>query len=118
MGQRLHAGQVMARANESRAELLKRRAQRHSRRGDYRKAALALREYAALTGEARAWVALGDMLRRARRIPEAIDALRQGMYLHRRAGADGRARTVARMIVALDPWDTKATQLTGLDEAS
>jgi hypothetical protein len=105
-------------ADGSRAELLKRRAQRHARKGEYRKAALALREHAALIGDAPSWVALGDMLRRARRVPEAIDALRHGMYLHRQAGAFGRARTVARMIVALDPWDAKAAQYTALDEAS
>lgn len=105
-------------AIESRDELLKRRAARFARKGDYRKAALALRERVALRGDAASWVALGDMLRRARRTPEALTALRQGLYLHRRAGAVGRARTVARMIVALDPWDAKAARMTGLEQAS
>ncbi len=103
---------------DDRVDILKRRAHRHARKGDYRKAALALRERVAVSGDAAAWVALGDMLRRARRIPEAITALRQGMYLHRKAGASGRVRTVARMIVALDPWDAKAARLTGLAQAS
>lgn len=108
----------MARQEESPVEILTRRARRHAKRGDYRKAALALRERVALTGDAASWVALGDMLRRAHRIPEALTALRQGMYLHRRAGAMGRARTVARMIVALDPWDANAARYGELERAS
>lgn len=108
----------MASQEHGRADLLKRRAQRLARKGEYRKAAIALREHAALSGDACAWVALGDMLRRAHRTPEAIRALRQGMYLHRQAGAEGRARTVARMIVALDPWDARAAEYGRLDRAS
>jgi hypothetical protein len=104
--------------HDSLSDILKRRAVRHARKGDYRKAALALRERVAIAGDAASWVALGDMLRRARRIPDALAALRQGMYLHRRAGADGRVRTVARMIVALDPWDAKAARYSGLSQAS
>lgn len=96
--------------HDSHQAILKRRARRHARRGNYRKAALALRERAALTGEAAAFVALGDMYRRARRVDAALAALKQGMYLHRRNGARRRARTVARMIVALDPWDAKAAR--------
>ena len=105
-------------SDDSREDILKRRAQRFARKGDYRKAALALRERVALTGDAASWVALGDMLRRARRVPEALNALRQGLYLHRKAGAEGRARTVARMIVALDPWDAKAARYTAVGKAS
>ena len=82
-------------------DLLKRRARRFARKGEYRKAALALREHAAREGDAASWVALGAMLRRARRIPEALNAFKQGMFLHRRAGAEARARTVARLIVEL-----------------
>jgi hypothetical protein len=104
--------------DDTREEVLKRRARRLARKGDYRKAAIALRERAALRGDAASWVALGDMLRRARRDREALDALKQGMYLHRRAGAVGRVRTVARMIVALDPWDTKAARYTMVIEAA
>ncbi|HJL17820.1 MAG TPA: hypothetical protein RMH99_19300 [Sandaracinaceae bacterium LLY-WYZ-13_1] len=96
--------------DDTHEEILERRARRHARRGEYRKAALALRERAALVDDAKTWVALGDMLRRAGRAREALRALKQGMYRHRRAGASGRARTVARMIVALDPWDAKAAR--------
>lgn len=97
--------------------ILRRRALRFARRGEYRRAAVALRERAALTNDAPSYVALGDMLRRARRVPEALRALKQGMYLHRQGGAGRRARTVARMIVALDPWDTRAASI-GYDKAS
>lgn len=90
--------------DDTKEAILKRRARRCARKGDFRKAALALRERAALTGEAASFVALGDMLRRARRTPAAIAALKQGAYLHRRVGARRRAQTVERMIVALDPW--------------
>ncbi|MEQ9074011.1 MAG: hypothetical protein RLP09_09155 [Sandaracinaceae bacterium] len=101
----------MMHANDSREDILTRRARRHARRGDYRKAALALRERVALRGDAASWVALGDMLRRARRVPEAVKALKQGMYLHRQRGAEGRVRTVARMLVALDPWHSRVTDM-------
>jgi hypothetical protein len=99
----------------SRVATLTRRARRLARKGEYRKAALALRERVMLAGDAASWVTLGDMLRRARRLSEAIDALHQGLYLHRQAGAMGRVRTVARMIVALDPWDAKAARYTAVD---
>lgn len=97
--------------HDSAEAILKRRARRLASKGDYRKAALALRELAALTGDAPSFVALGDMLRRARRVSEALEALKQGMYLHRRGGSRSRARTVARMIVALDPWGSRPPEL-------
>lgn len=100
----------MVDVNDSKEQILKRRARRFARKGDYRKAAVALRERAAIANDAASYVALGDMLRRARRVSDALLALKQGMYLHRRNGARGRVRTVARMIVALDPWDTRTAQ--------
>lgn len=96
---------------EERAAVLRRHAVRHAKRGDSHKALVALRQAVALRGEARDWVTLGDALARAGRLDGALDALRQGLYLHRRAGAEGRARTVARMIVALDPLDAKAARI-------
>lgn len=89
-------------------DLLKRRALRLAARGEYRKAALALRERAALVGDAASWVMAGAMLRRARREDEALVALRQGLWLHHRAGAARRARSVARVIVQMDPSDMLA----------
>jgi predicted Zn-dependent protease len=79
-----------------------------ARAGEYRKAALALRELVTLEDSPAAWVALGDMLARARRPDDALHALRQALWRHRRLGADARARTVARLIVAIDPSDGDA----------
>lgn len=108
----------MKHRDDTREDILKRRARRLARKGDYRKAALALRERAAMLGDAASWAALGDMLRRARREREALAALKQAMFLHRQNGAPGRVRTVARMIVALDPWDAKAARYTELANAA
>ena len=96
----------MINSDDTREAALKRRARRCARKSEFRKAAIALREHASLTGDARSFVALGDMLRRARRPAEAISALKQGAYLHRRAGSPRRAQTVERMIIALDPWQS------------
>ena len=82
---------------------LQRRAARHARRGEHRKAVVALREMAALGGEARHWVQLGHALRRARKHREAVEALKQGLFLHQRQGHAGRASTVARLILDVDP---------------
>ena len=93
---------------DSPVEILRRRARRLARQGELRKAALALRELTALCDDAATWVMLGDMLRRARRDEEALQALREGLWRHRQAGSDLRARTVARMILTLQPGDPKA----------
>ena len=90
------------------AEVLKRRAQRLASKDEPRKAAIALRELTARTDSAAHWVLLGDMLRRARRHDEALAAFREALWRHRRAGADGRARTVATLVLALDPDDAQA----------
>lgn len=85
------------------AELLRRRAHKLASRGEFRKAALALRQRAGLVGDAASWVLAGAMLRRARRLDEAVAALRHGMWLHERAGASRRARSVARVLGEIDP---------------
>jgi Flp pilus assembly protein TadD len=92
-------------------EIIERRAQRFLRKGQYRKAALVLRKLAGSSEEPRHWVTLGHMWRRARRRDQALDALKQGMFLHKRRGASDRARTVARMILELDPQDSGAFRL-------
>lgn len=97
-------------AQDSKEAILKRRARRCARKGDYRGAAVALKKRVSLVDDAPSWVQLGDMLRRARREHEALRALKQALYRHRRAGALGRVRTVARMIVAIDPLDPQATR--------
>jgi len=92
---------------DTKEDILRRRARRAAKSGDHRKAAVALRELVALEGDAKSWTQLGDTLRRARRPKEAIRALKQALWLHRQAGEELRARTVARMLVELDPFDQK-----------
>ncbi len=92
-------------------ERLRRRASKHARRGDYRKAALSLRQLVALDGRPRTWVAFGAMLQRARRDTEALAAYKQGLFLLRRAGNDRRAAVVARLILALDPNEPCAARV-------
>lgn len=87
------------------ADVLIRRARKLASKGEFRKAALALRERAALLGDAASWVMAGAMLHRARRDDEAIVALRHGMWLHERAGDPRKAGAVARVLGPLDPTD-------------
>jgi Flp pilus assembly protein TadD len=94
-------------------EIIERRARKLERKGEFRKAALALRKLAGNSGEPKHWVALGNLWRRARRRDQALDALRQGMFLHKRRGSSERARTVARMILELDPADSGAYRVAG-----
>ncbi len=84
-------------------EALARRARRHARKGRYRKAAVALALLANRSQAARHYALLGAMWARAGRPVEAVTAFRQALFLHRRAGADERARTVARLIARFDP---------------
>jgi hypothetical protein len=95
---------------DDRATTLARRARRLACDGDPRKAALAMRELVAMDGAPRHWVRLAHYLRCARRADESLGALRQALYLFRREGAHGRARTVARMVLALDPSDAGAAR--------
>ncbi len=82
---------------------LERRALRSVRRGNLRKAIVLLRQAANLSDDACAWVRLGHVLSRDGRTPDALEALRRALWLHRRGGSIGRARTVAQLILALDP---------------
>jgi uncharacterized protein HemY len=84
---------------------------RHVRRSEWRKAALSLRELVALHDRASDWVRLGHVFARAGRESESLDAYRQGLYRHHRAGAEGRALTVARLILATCPGDETALRL-------
>ena len=96
---------------EDRATILRRRARRLADKGDARAATLALRELVALEGDAKSWALLGAMCARARRATDAIHAFKQALWLHRQAGADRRARTVARLLVTLLPHDEKLARL-------
>jgi len=99
--------------NESHHQRLRRRAHKHARKGNFRKAVVALRQLTALDGRPAHWVALGDALRRAQKDREAIRALHQGLYLHHRAGSEARARSVAQLILELDPTDRVAERQLG-----
>lgn len=85
------------------AAILLRRARRLAKNGEHRKAALALRERAALTDDAATWVMAGAMWAKARRSEDAVAALRHGMWLHQKSGSPARARVVARILRDLDP---------------
>lgn len=100
------------------AEIIRRRAHKLARKGDFRKAALALRELTAHRNDGATWVMLGSMLRRARREDEALQALREGLWLHRQAGHDLRARSVARLILEIAPLDVKAARFADLRTAA
>lgn len=93
------------------ARRLRRRAAKFARRGDYRKAALSLRQLVCLDGTARSWVAFGAMLSRAKRYEEALEAYKQGLWLMRREGHDRRATTVARLILELSPNEPSASRV-------
>jgi hypothetical protein len=87
---------------------LRRRAARFVRRGEGRKAALALREAAALEPSGALFVRLAHVLQTMGKREEALHALRQALYCFRYDDMRGRARTVARLILALDPADSAA----------
>ncbi|MFO0685769.1 MAG: hypothetical protein U0234_27170 [Sandaracinus sp.] len=88
--------------DQSPAAILLRRARRLAKNGEHRKAALALRERAAITDDPATWVMAGAMWARARKNDDAIAALRHGMWLHQRAGSPARAKVVARILRELD----------------
>lgn len=88
--------------------LLRRRAARLIRRGEPRKAALALREVAALEPTGSNYVRLAHALSEIGRRDDALRALRQAAYCFRHDDMRGRARTVAKLILRLDPGDASA----------
>jgi tetratricopeptide (TPR) repeat protein len=87
---------------------LKQRAARLLRKGEPRKAALALREAAALRPDGPNFVRLARVLELLGKHDEALHALKQALYCFRHDHQRGRARTVARMILKLDPADLGA----------
>lgn len=87
---------------------LRRRAARLLRKGEARKAVLALREAAAIDPSGPAFVRLAHVLSNLGKRDEALHALRQALYCFRYDDMRGRARTVARLILRLDPQDAAA----------
>lgn len=88
--------------------VLRRRAARFLRKGDPRKAALALRELTALDPSGASYTRLAHALLAAGKRDEALHALKQALYCFRYDDMRGRARTVARLILQLDPSDRTA----------
>jgi hypothetical protein len=90
------------------ARVMRRRTQRLMRRGDARKALSLMRETAAREGSGAAYCWLGDALLAADRPSEALEAFRQALYCFRHHDMRGRARSVARIVLKLDPGDSNA----------
>lgn len=88
--------------------VLRRRAARYLRKNDQRKAVLALREATALDPSGASYVRLAYVLGRLGKTGEQLHALKQALYCFRYDDMRGRARTVARLILQLDPTDTAA----------
>ena len=87
---------------------LHRRALRMLRKGDARKAVMTLREASALDPSGASYTRLGHALMCAGKKEEAVHALKHALYCFRHDDMRGRARTVARMILELDPRDQTA----------
>jgi len=98
----------MANADTPEVVTLMKRARRLARRGEHRKAALALREASALAPSAVAYCRLGAALERAGRPHEAVMAFKEALYILRLEHDRPRERTVATIILALDPEDRAA----------
>lgn len=79
-------------------DVLRRRCIRLAKTGQYRKAAIALAELANREQDAATWVRLGVMLMRAGRGNAAVDALKQGQWLHRLRRDGKKAAVVATLI--------------------
>ena len=69
---------------------------------------LALREATALDPSGASYVRLAHLLQQQGKRDEALHALKQALYCFRYDDMRGRARTVARLILALDPEDRAA----------
>jgi Flp pilus assembly protein TadD len=87
---------------------LRQRATRLLRKGEFRKAVLALREAAGLDQSGASFVRLAHGLLLVEKRDEALHALRQALYCFRHDDQRGRARTVAGLILKLDPGDRNA----------
>jgi hypothetical protein len=90
--------------------VMHRRALRMLRKGDVRKAVMTLRESSALDPSGASYTRLGYALMCAGKSDEAVLALKHALYCFRHDDMRGRARTVARMILQLDPQDATASK--------
>jgi uncharacterized protein HemY len=90
------------------ARTMRRRAQRCLERGDMRKALQLLRESAAREPCGATYCWLAHALLAAHKREDALSALRQALFCFRHEDTRPRARTVARLILKLDPGDCAA----------
>lgn len=85
-----------------RADELTARAHRLRRKGELRRAVVALREACALEeGNAARWVWLADALGRTGKRDEAERALKQSLYLRQQGGEKAKANVVRGLILQL-----------------
>src|SRR5689334_9512212 len=87
---------------------LRRRASRLLRKDEGRRAAQVLREAAQLDPTGASFVRLAHVLLGLGKREEALHWLKQALYCFRHDDQRGRARTVARLILKLDPADASA----------
>jgi Flp pilus assembly protein TadD len=90
-------------SSASASAALHRRAARYMKKRQPRKAAIALRHAVALDPRGATFVRLARALASAGKHDSALHALRQALYCFRHDELRGKARTVARLILALDP---------------
>lgn len=84
-------------------ELLLRRAKRHARRGEGRKAMLAVKEACFLAPkDARLWALYAYHCWNQRRTQEAADAMRQAIYLRERARDVRRAEVLRGLLEKME----------------
>jgi Flp pilus assembly protein TadD len=90
-------------ADETREEILLRQARRYKRRGDERRAMLALRECCFLSRDsARLWTLYGVFCWRARRPDDALAALRQALWLRERSHDELRAKVLRGLVERIE----------------
>jgi Flp pilus assembly protein TadD len=80
----------------------RRRSVKLARRGEYRKAAVVLRELLIGSENGAVWVRMGILLLKAGRTKQAMDALKQGAWVHARSQHPRRADAVWAVIRRLD----------------
>lgn len=95
-------------SSSSAVATLQRRACRYTKKREPRKAAIALRQAAALEPTGANFVRLARALASAGKLEAALHSLRQALYCFRHDDLRGKARTVARLILVLDPSDPHA----------
>lgn len=83
--------------------MLARRARRLRQKGEFRRAAVALREACALAdGDAARWMLLADLHARLGKRREAERAMKQALYLREQGGEGRKAQVIRRLLSELN----------------